>query len=231
MTRRVEIGGLPLPLQHAIARLAAGEQIVLTHDDQDVASITPLFPIADVDPASATATEAGTEAEPARDADWLDDAANGTDTGLESDEPAEPSRPSEQVTVVAAAMKLSAQARAILSEQLGPGHLVVDIRQAPTSTEVLLVPVLSGNALAGLRGQFPNARIIVTEIDDTEADVDYRGPVRRMLDAGADAYLPSGSLRNLATDIDRTLKHQALDPGRGAVTRRELGSGRERMDP
>ncbi|GAA4547483.1 hypothetical protein [Amycolatopsis samaneae] len=114
---------------------------------------------------------------------------------------------SGNVTVVVTAMKLSESARASLSGQLGGDYLVLDLKSAPESADVLLVPPISPQLIAGLRSQFPKARVIIAEIEDEELGVRYDGPVRRLLDAGADTYFPSGSIPHLARRLDRTVTH------------------------
>jgi hypothetical protein len=55
--------------------------------------------------------------------------------------------------------------------------------------------------VGSLRGLFPDARIIVTEIEDEELGVSAPGPVSRLLDAGASAYLPPRPLREVAASV------------------------------
>ncbi len=113
----------------------------------------------------------------------------------------------DDVTVVATAMKLSAQARAKLSEQLGPGYIVLDLHSAPKSAEVLLVPPISPQLIGSLRNSFPEARVIIAEVEDAEHGVLYEGPVRRLLNAGAEAYLPASTIPRLAKQLERTITH------------------------
>lgn len=114
-------------------------------------------------------------------------------------------RPDGQVTVVATAMKLSGSARASLSAQLGPGYLVLDLHSAPKSADVLLAPPVSPQLIAGFRSLFPTARVVITEVDDPELGISHPGPVRRLLDAGAEVYLPPGDIPRLAEQLDRTI--------------------------
>ncbi len=112
---------------------------------------------------------------------------------------------SEEVTVVATAMKLSASARSSLSDRLGPGYVVLDMHAAPASVDVLLVPPVSPQLIANFRALYPKARVVIAEIEDAELGVRYEGPVRRLLDAGAEVYLPSSTIPRLAEHLDRTM--------------------------
>lgn len=114
----------------------------------------------------------------------------------------------EGVTVVVTAMKLSESARVTLSTQLGPDYIVLDIRSAPRSADIVLVPPSSPTLIRTARSMFPKARVIVTEIEDAELGVSYLGPVRRMLDAGAEAYLTSTTVPRLAQQLDVAVTQQ-----------------------
>lgn len=116
-----------------------------------------------------------------------------------------PSSAYENVTVVATAMELSASARASLSAQLGPDYIVLDMHSAPKSVDVLLIPPVSPQLIGSLRSMFPKARLVIAEIEDKELGVSYQGPVRRLLNAGADIYLPPGTIPRLAEQLDRTM--------------------------
>lgn len=134
-----------------------------------------------------------------------------------------PTRPHEErpvredVTVVATAMELSRTARDRLAEQFGEGFLVLDLHEAPSSADVLLVPPISPQLLGALRAQFPSARVLVAEIEDEELGVHYAGPVTRMLAAGADAYLPPRPVDEVARAVQRQLtgasERAALEDG------------------
>jgi hypothetical protein len=103
--------------------------------------------------------------------------------------------------VVATATKLSKAARQRLSDELGEGYVVLDLLKAPTSADVVLTHPVSPQLLGSLRMMFPDARIIVTEIEDDELGVSAPGPVSRLLDAGASAYLPPRPLREVAANV------------------------------
>ncbi|MET9659064.1 hypothetical protein [Streptomyces sp. NPDC006510] len=121
----------------------------------------------------------------------------------------EPSATDKGVTVVVTAMKLSDSARASLSDQLGADYIVLDMHAAPVSADVLLVPPVSPQLIGGLRSAFPGARVVVAEIEDDELGVSYQGPVRRLLDAGAEAYLPPATVPQLARQLNQTLTHRS----------------------
>ncbi|WP_020661555.1 type II toxin-antitoxin system Phd/YefM family antitoxin [Amycolatopsis benzoatilytica] len=118
-----------------------------------------------------------------------------------------------ELTVVAAAMKLSASARQSLAAELGPDYLVLDLHSAPATADVVLVPPVSPQLIGSLRGKFPKARVVIAEIEDAELGVSYEGPVRRLLDAGAETYLTPATVPHLARQLDY------------AVTRLQLGGG------
>jgi DNA-binding NarL/FixJ family response regulator len=105
------------------------------------------------------------------------------------------------VTVVATATKLSDAARRRLSDELGPDYIVLDLPKAPTTADVVLTHPVSPQLLGSLRASFPNAAVIVTEIDDEEFGVSQPGPVSRLLDAGASAYLLPRPLREVASRV------------------------------
>lgn len=128
------------------------------------------------------------------------------------------------VTVIATAMKLSDAARRRLSDEFGAEYIVLDIHAAPTSTDVLLTHPVSPQLLGILRQQFPNARVVITEIEDEELGVRYSGPVSRLLDAGASAYLPPRPIAELAANV-----HAYLMQGEGPML--ESGNPASRTRP
>lgn len=128
------------------------------------------------------------------------------------------------VTVVATAMTLSDDARRRLSDEFGAAYVVLDIHAAPTSADVLLTHPVSPQLLGILREQFPNARVLITEIDDEELGVRYSGPVSRLLSAGASAYLPPRGLADLAAGV-----HSYLTRDEGPMI--ESGDPTSRMLP
>jgi hypothetical protein len=134
--------------------------------------------------------------------------------------PAEESSPDpvledEGVRVVATTMRLSDAARARLRDAFGPSYLVLDFADAPPTADVVLTHPVSPQLTHRWTLMFPQARIIVTEILDEELGLDVRGPVGRLMDAGAHAYLPRRPVEQLAQNVHGYLASQ---------DRRELGT-------
>lgn len=101
---------------------------------------------------------------------------------------------------VVCAVSLKKQAREKLAEMLGEVRLV-DIREPVATADVVLAPSCSPQTLTALKDAYPTARLIVVELEDWEHDIDLGGPVTRLLDAGADAYLTADSLEDLAHQL------------------------------
>jgi len=138
---------------------------------------------------------------------------------------------SDGVTVIATAMKLSDTARRRLADEFGADYVVLDIHTAPTSTDVLLTHPVSPQLLGLLRHQFPSARILITEIEDEELDVRYSGPVSRLLDAGASAYLPPRPIAEVAANVHAYLARDEgpmLESGKPAARPLAAPEGRGR---
>jgi antitoxin (DNA-binding transcriptional repressor) of toxin-antitoxin stability system len=149
--------------------------------------------------------------------------------GVELDgDPGRPAADFGDVTVVATAMKLSAAARASLSARLGPDYIVLDLHAAPTTADVLLVPPASPQLIGALRSLYPKARVVIAEIEDRELGISYRGPVRRMAEAGAETYLISSTISQLASQLDQVVT-QRPQLGDGAGTRLEIEPGPDRQ--
>lgn len=96
-----------------------------------------------------------------------------------------------------------------------------DLHAAPTTADVLLVPPASPQLIGSLRSMFPKARVIIAEVEDDVLGVSCHGPVRRMLDAGAETYLTSTTIPSLAKQLDHTLTQRHQITG-GATTRLEI---------
>ncbi|MCX4967707.1 hypothetical protein OHA98_23695 [Streptomyces sp. NBC_00654] len=181
-SRAIDATRLPEDVMARIDALAPGEDLVITRDGEPVARISGV-------PGTVVI---GTVMDPV--------------TPSAADE--EPSATGKDVTVVVTAMELSDAARSSLSDRLGADYIVLDIHAAPVSADVLLVPPVSPQLIGSLRSAFPEARVVVAEIEDDELGVSYQGPVRRLLDAGAEAYLPPATVPRLAQLLDRTLTHR-----------------------
>lgn len=110
--------------------------------------------------------------------------------------------------VVVTAMPLSESARSDLSEMLGDGYVVVDIKEAPSSANVLLTPVISGQLLGALRWQFPGARILFTELRDDGYGIDFAGPLSRIAAHGPDGYFVAHALESLAPIVQSEARLQ-----------------------
>ena len=183
----VDLAHLPDDVAALIEALHPGDELVITQEGTPVATIT--------------STGGALEGDIV-----MPDRPN------EATEP--PQTGHETVTVVATAMKLSERARASLSTDLGPDYIVVDINSAPPTTDVLLIPPSSPQLIGNARAMFPTARIVVTEIEDDELGISYRGPIGRMLDAGAEAYLPSTTMSGLARTLDHAITQRRQLDGR-----------------
>lgn len=122
----------------------------------------------------------------------------------------------EDVKVVATTMRMSDAARARLRDAFGPSYLVLDFADAPSTADIVLTHAVSPQLIHRWTVMFPHARILITEILDEELGLDVRGPVGRLLDAGAHAYLPRRPVEQLAQNVHGYLASQA---------RPELGTG------
>ncbi|MEV4251267.1 hypothetical protein AB0J63_48755 [Streptosporangium canum] len=202
-TQRIDVTRLPEDVVALIDALEPGENLVLTRDGASIATISSTI-------------------------DVVQGAVVDRDTPEEAND--QPPIDYDNVTVVATAMKLSKAARMSLSTQLGADYIVLDMHAAPATADVLLAPPGSPQLIASLRSMFPKARVIITEIEDHELGVNYQGPVRRLLNAGADAYLPATSVPRLARQLDYTLTHGLQLTG-GIATPGEIAPATEPPDP
>lgn len=121
---------------------------------------------------------------------------------------ASPESADHRPLVVVAAVPLKARARAYLSAELGDGFELVDIRDAGDHADLILCPPCSPQAIGRLTAAFPDARLIVMELRDLDHGIDIRGPVGRVLDAGAAAYYVAPSAAALG-DFLRELDDRA----------------------
>lgn len=97
---------------------------------------------------------------------------------------------------VVTAMPLPRPARARLAELLDAD--VVDMRTHVAVADLVLAPSCSPRTVAAIKRAFPDARVVIVEIEDWRFDVEFPGPVMRLIDAGADAYVTADGLDELA---------------------------------
>ncbi|MBS2553911.1 hypothetical protein KGQ19_44370 [Catenulispora sp. NL8] len=200
--RRVELARLPDAVADLIATLTPGGSLVLTQGGEPVATIT----------AAGSAPLEGMVISGHPDPDPNPNPGPNPNSGDD-----------DSVLVVATAMKLSDGARTKLSTELGADYIVLDMHAAPRTADVLLVPPISPQLLRNLRSMFPSARIVIAEIDDPELGVSYHGPVRRLLDAGAELYLASTTVPHLARQLGEAVSARGeLAAGSGRRPRLEL---------
>lgn len=190
---RIEITELPAELEGVFERLLFGLPVEVTRDGKPVASLE----------ASSLVLEGQI-------------VATGGVTGAGAEPKRSIPRPEGDVQVVATAMKLSDSARRRLAQELGEPYVVLDLNEAPASTDALLTHPVSPQLLGALRGMFPQARIIVTEIEDPELGVSYTGAVTRMLSAGAEAYLPPRPIGAVGQGLKRQLESVRPQLARGS---------------
>ncbi|MEY9928447.1 antitoxin (DNA-binding transcriptional repressor) of toxin-antitoxin stability system [Catenulispora sp. GP43] len=195
----VELARLPNEVAELIAGLAPGASVVITHDGEPVATLTA----AGSAPLEGMVIQARAAAE---DEPWTAPGSGG-----------------EDVMVVATSMKLSDSARTKLSNELGAEYIVLDMHDAPSTADVLLVPPISPQLLGNLRSMFPQARVVVAELEDPELGISYRGPVRRLIDSGAELYLASTTVPHLARQLGEAVSALGLgELGPGRRSRLEL---------
>ncbi|NUR57524.1 MAG: hypothetical protein HOV87_02255 [Catenulispora sp.] len=198
--RHIDAARLPVEVVQLIAELGPGEVLTVTRDGEPMAKIT-----------GAGGPLTGTVIRP--ESGSTGTAADGTVTATSAST-------NTAVTVVATAMKLSDTVRTSLSTELGADYIVLDMDTAPATSDILLVPPISLQLLGALRARFPAARVMVAEVEDPELGLDYRGPVRRMLDSGVEAYLASTTIPRLARQLERAVTHRpqlTMDSARLAI--------------
>jgi hypothetical protein len=121
-------------------------------------------------------------------------------------------------SVVVTAFPLKAAGRAKLAEWLGDVE-ILDIRDAVYGADLVLAPSCSPQCITALRSAYPTARIVVVELEDWDFKVNLPGPVKRVLNAGADAYLLADSIEQLAQQLRPR-------PGQSADEAAELNEAR-----
>jgi hypothetical protein len=123
-------------------------------------------------------------------------------------------------TTVVTALPLKHAARDRLAELLDAR--VVDVRHPIDHVDLVLTPACSPQLIAGLKRKYGVARVIVVELDDWDVDVNLRGPVKRILRSGADAYVLADSIEELARKI--TPRRDRVSDDSASVDARELPS-------
>jgi DNA-binding NarL/FixJ family response regulator len=96
---------------------------------------------------------------------------------------------------------LPAEARRLLSEVLGTGFDLVDIKLSEGDEDIVLVASSSRQLTGKLRAAFPDAALLVVEMEDIARGVELGGQVLRTLDAGADGYFVARSVDELASIV------------------------------
>ncbi len=102
-------------------------------------------------------------------------------------EPQDPYPPNP--VTIAIGMPTSDSERAALATSLGGGCRVVDIREAPPDTAILVVPPCSAHAINSLMDAYPLARVLVLEGPCPPRC----GPITRLIRAGAFGYAVSAT--------------------------------------
>lgn len=132
----------------------------------------------------------------------------------------------EGVKVVATTMLMSDAARRRLSDAFGPDYVVLDFLDAPSTADIVLSQPVSPQLTHRWTVMFPQAHVLITEILDPEFGLDVSGPVGRLLDAGAQAYLPPRPVEQVAENVRGHLAAQArAELGSRSATRPELETG------
>ena len=97
------------------------------------------------------------------------------------------------------AFPLGDDAVAVLADRLGSGFAVRGIRADGPAADIVLAPPSSPQLIGLLKRRFPDAVLVITELEDLLRDVHLGGPVSRALDAGADAYYVAKSTEALGS--------------------------------
>jgi hypothetical protein len=131
------------------------------------------------------------------------------DSGIERLEQAAAEVVGERRTIVTA-LPLKAAARERLSQLLRAR--VLDVREPCDHPDIVLTPACSPQLVGALKRKYHGARVVIVELDDWGLDIEFGGPVKRLLTAGADAYLLADSLDELAAELASTERHAADAP-------------------
>jgi hypothetical protein len=100
---------------------------------------------------------------------------------------------------IVTALPLKEAARQKLAQLLDAR--VLDIREPCDKPDLVLTPACSPQLIAALKRKYDGARVVIVELDDWDLGVEIPGPVKRVMRAGADAYVLADSLEELAHKI------------------------------
>ena len=128
-------------------------------------------------------------------------------------------------------MPLSVDARADLSELLGPDYVILDIKKAPAGANIVLTTVVSKQMLGSLRALFPHARILLTELDDLQRGISYAGPITRALEAAPDGYFVAHGIEALAPIVQSEARLQLTGSTRQTPPIIDTGTTRVPSEP
>lgn len=78
---------------------------------------------------------------------------------------------------------------------------VLDVREPFYEPDMVLTPACSPQLIGALKRKYNGARVVIVELDDWDLDIELSGPVKRLLFAGADAYVLADSVEELANKI------------------------------
>lgn len=90
-----------------------------------------------------------------------------------------------------------------LSEMLGAEFELIDVKRSSGDGDIVLLPSTSRQLVGKLRAAFPDAAVLVVEVEDAALGVRLGGQVLRTLDAGADGYFVARSVDELASIVDQ----------------------------
>jgi hypothetical protein len=133
--------------------------------------------------------------------------------------------------VVVTTMPLSADARADLSALLGPDYVLLDIKKAPASANIVLTTVVSKQLLGSLRTLFPHARILLTELHDPQRGISYPGPITLALEAAPDGYFVAHGIEALPSIVESEARLQLTGSTRPTPPIIDTATTRAPTDP
>lgn len=134
----------------------------------------------------------------------------------------DPAGPGAQREVVVT-FPLDDEAIAVLSERLGPGFSVRDMRADGPPADLVLAPPCSPQAIGHLKRAYLGAQLVIVELDDLLRGVELRGPVSRSLAAGADAYYVAPSTEALGAFLSALSRDPSVATREVAATSTRRG--------